>query len=1021
MLQESLGIAVRTLAINLYKSQARFVFELIQNAEDNDYRRATSSGAEPYIKFTVYPNKIVIHSNEDGFNAENVVAICNVGQSTKKRAGAQQYIGEKGIGFKSARMGLVTPVWEPAKVALPDPLTRMTLTLLDKLDYPELLSQFDTLPDTFLLFLNKLGAITIDKIGGKNTESTTFSCTLDEYSSQATLSKFLIQSDFVTQASRQDVMESHRNKAILDGIAEAFLDANIPNPFWARLKDKIHELLKGHAVLRGRTHGPLRPISQLKKIGNDFKDEFGNALVADLDEEMYLSSEYQQEDIAALDSLGLGMLDLVVVMARFRNDLKQPSRRSRFKSPETSDDWHTKTAKLLLRPFEEKWKSPTPDTVRGLACTPSENGKWTAITEGAIFFPHIDGILIPTDLGLRIVDKKPIMNSTRTKLFITLGIKSALVQDIRALVLARYKKEGSSVGFETSLKDLHFLYSAHSPGTTVKFRESTSLFVFNHRDHRNQDEEDLYFQSDEEYGFQELMGSVLEVAPYNSGLVGSFIHPEYCKRIELLPVKRGGSHPAFKAWLQESVGILNHPRLVDSKDPTQLSPVFRYIIKARPENLLGTLKAHRASYAAVMSTGLASKISEAVVPNTTIGSKSLKESFVPSETLTVRCGKFLDVQKFPFLKLENEPDIEGWKFLSAFYVGIEDSLDFWLQILYYCKISNGPFRYETYEVIQQEIWVLGTSNEDIKRVWKFVWDNDLVLVPACRKGPPSWTYSGRCFWDAPDYLTTKLALLPSLSHLNTPYLTAFFQNTLGVEDVSWGDLTRELGAIKAENKPGIKVVQDIYLRLQRMASFEKDALIYDILGQNWTAPSACLWSKDARVPGKSTINGQYEDLKDLFVGVLKVKVPDLRLLVEEFKRVAQSSPSINDIKSLIWQINTFAPTIKAALDKLRRSKIFPVRKANGTLGLRSRLARFSIIDHQPWADAFEGKLDVLDFSLKEVRTLEPFLSCMEVGGYLSEVVIESPLSKAFFQNQVPKGLETCDDALMRSPASVIND
>jgi len=194
------------------------------------------------------------------------------------------------------------------------------------------------------------------------------------------------------------------------------------------------------------------------------------------------------------------------------------------------------------------------------------------------------------------------------------------------------------------------------------------------------------------------------------------------------------------------------------------------------------------------------------------------------------------------------------------------------------------------------------------------------------------------------------------------------------------------------------------------ASFEKHALIYDMLAKKWAAPSACLWSKDAQVPGKSTISGQYEDLKDLFVGVLKVKIPDLRLLVEELKRVAQSSPSINDIKSLIWQINTFDPTV-GDLEKLHGSKIFPIRKANGRLELRTRLARFSIIDRQPWADAFEGKLDFLDFSLKEVRTLEPFLSHMEVGGYLSEVVIE----KSSFQSQVLRGLGPCDDVLMRSP------
>lgn len=219
-------------------------------------------------------------------------------------------------------------------------------------------------------------------------------------------------------------------------------------------------------------------------------------------------------------------------------------------------------------------------------------GSGQAITDGTVFFPRTDGILIPTDLGLRIIDEKSITNPTRRKLFVTLGVKSASIQDVRALILALYKKESSSVDFETSLKDLHFLYLTYPPGTTVKLRESTSLWVFNHRDHRIHDEEDLYFQSDEEYGFQELMGSALEVAPYNSGMVGSFIHPEYCKRIKLLSVKRGGSDRGFKAWLREYVGILNHPRLVDPKDPTQLSPIFQYIIEARPEKLLGTLNEH---------------------------------------------------------------------------------------------------------------------------------------------------------------------------------------------------------------------------------------------------------------------------------------------------------------------------------------------------------------------------------------------------------------------------------------------
>ncbi|TVY16404.1 hypothetical protein LARI1_G008274 [Lachnellula arida] len=1161
ILQENLGISVSTLATNLYKSQARFVFELIQNAEDNSYKTATSNGAVPYIEFTIHPNKIVIDSNEDGFTTANVQAICKIGQSTKKREGVQQFIGEKGIGFKSVfmvaskvhiqsgpfsfsfedspekldiqtginvanisseqlaarRMGLVTPIWEPAEADLPDPLTRMTLTLKDKLSYPKLLSQFDALPDTFLLFLNQLGAIKITRSDGKTTESTTFSRTLDESSRQAILSKaqrigsevlqpslkhyhitrrmltnlspderrdrnsaevvlafpleddkpiivdqetyaylpmgnfgfsFLIQSDFVTEGSREGVMEDNRrNNDILDGVAETFLDAvlqfckhptlqykwpryipqTIPNPFWRRIKEKIHQLLKERAVLRGQSQGPLWPIRQLKKIVEQFQDEFDDPLVADLDEEVYLSSEYQKEDIAALDKLGLEFIDFGAILARFKCDLGRGTDQSKFKSNRTTDYWHNKTAKLLLLPFEKKWKSSTLDKVRELPCIPLESGEWTAIINGAVYFPRAKGILIPTDLGLRILDEKSFKDPIREKLFLALGVDPAKIQDIRALVLERYNKAASSITFETSLNDLQFLYLAYSPGSTVQLRKSTSLFVFNHLGRRIQDEEDLYFQSDEEYSFEKLMGSVLETAPYNNGLVGSFIHPNYLKRIELPHAKRAESHPTLKTWLQRSIGVLSHPRLADPQDSTQLSPIFHHIIKECPENMLGTLKAYWVSYAAVMNGDLASKISEAVVPNTNIGSKPLKETFLHSETLTINCGKFVDVQKFPFLRLENGTDIKGWKFLNAFHVGIEDNLDFWLQVLYYCKFSKAEFRYEIYEVIQKKIWTSDSPNEDVQKVRNFINNEELILAPSRLEGLPSWTCQVNCFWDAPDYLITTIPLLPYLSRFNTTnttVLTAFFQETLDIPDVSWGNLTDELDKRQMENLQDMKINQDIYLRLQKMsadmdseeleslrADFETRALVYDMQGQRWTTPSACLWSKDAQVPGKSTISSQYPNLKDLFVGVLKVKIPDLRLLVQELKRVARSSPSIDDIKtiddikSLIWQINAFAPTIED-LTQLRESKIFPVKKSIRTVELQTRLEtrleRFSIIDRQPWADAFadefEGELDVLDFSLKQVRSLEPFLSSMQVGGYLSEVVIE----KSSFEGSLPE-------------------
>lgn len=122
------------------------------------------------------------------------------------------------------------------------------------------------------------------------------------------------------------------------------------------------------------------------------------------------------------------------------------------------------------------------------------------------------------------------------------------------------------------------------------------------------------------------------------------------------------------------------------------------------------------------------------------------------------------------------------------------------------------------------------------------------------------------------------------------------------------------------------------------------------------------------------------------------------MLVEELEYAAQSSPSVGDVTNIIWQINSFMPT-KKTLEKVRGYDILPVRDTTGALTLRSRSGRFSIIDRQPWADVFEGKLDFLNFNLKEVRTLQPFLSSLDLGSrYLSGIVTE----KSSFQGPTPE-------------------
>ncbi|EXK82284.1 hypothetical protein FOQG_13310 [Fusarium oxysporum f. sp. raphani 54005] len=166
--------SIKVLARNIYGSGARFVFELLQNAEDNSFRKADGKNDPP-----------------DGFTSLDLKAICSVGESTK--TAKHGYVGAKGIGFKSVfiaasrvhiqsgnfsfefrhnrndpGLGMVRPIWVSPTETFPSPLTRTTLYLHDQGDEDEIehlktviAMQFDDLQETCLLFLRKLSKISV--------------------------------------------------------------------------------------------------------------------------------------------------------------------------------------------------------------------------------------------------------------------------------------------------------------------------------------------------------------------------------------------------------------------------------------------------------------------------------------------------------------------------------------------------------------------------------------------------------------------------------------------------------------------------------------------------------------------------------------------------------------------------------------------------------------------------------------------------------------------------------------------
>lgn len=174
------------IAEKLYQKSTHFVLELIQNADDNNFKTAL-----PTLAFKYKDRFLQIDCNETGFTAENVSAICSAGDSSKVgKAQAGRYIGQKGIGFKSVfkaadlvwissgaysfkfdknqPLGIITPVWDrfPGEPPIfnhvggrPPSCTSFYLQLAKEYNEQELIKDLSSIDSRLLIFLRKLKRI----------------------------------------------------------------------------------------------------------------------------------------------------------------------------------------------------------------------------------------------------------------------------------------------------------------------------------------------------------------------------------------------------------------------------------------------------------------------------------------------------------------------------------------------------------------------------------------------------------------------------------------------------------------------------------------------------------------------------------------------------------------------------------------------------------------------------------------------------------------------------------------------
>ena len=542
----------------------------------------------------------------------------------------------------------------------------------------------------------------------------------------ANFEQFLIQSDFITQASREDVFHSPRNEAILYGIAQLFCDSVVqfcslpalkyrwtkylPGPhvsdvFWSKLRVQIYAILAQTPVLYTRERSTLKRPGDVRQVLPFFLDQHGNPLFRDLDDEVYLAQQYAWTEVKQLGVKRMSWTDIIL---RIRADVMGDSRRSLLKSTAPESDWHKRVAQLLLGAFDEALPNIQTD-LRETRLVPLVNGEWVPCQGRNPLFPDNGGVRIPRDLGLDLVKPEAIVDLSRRRLFEKLGVQICAPQIAVNLIYNRYKRP-NQICLRSSVDHLRYLFW-HSPNIqeqldrTIPVKDRGGVTVFrafvpigyplgyNIID-------DVYFESSEEYSCQQLTQKITyngsEIAP---GYYVRLLHPDYMNAVQS-DARR--ANISWRTWLAKSVEIKTLPVLRSPSSSSKISNVLNYITIYRPHMLLGLLKKGWHLYEHEITKEVAQYLSNADVPCESSNMVKLRDTFLPMPVLKEKAEQWAVTDSIPFLAL-NVTHIETlqmeWGFLQTFGVHHQYSIYFVRLCLHqFALLSNGntlPFTLDT--------------------------------------------------------------------------------------------------------------------------------------------------------------------------------------------------------------------------------------------------------------------------------------------------------------------------------------
>jgi hypothetical protein len=505
------------------------------------------------------------------------------------------------------------------------------------------------------------------------------------------------------QASREEAQsDSEWNKDILSAIADRFCNAVLDfcsrdgplryrwveylpsgaalqtRHFWKELPRKIIDRLKNANILYLHGTSELRKPENVRTLPPAYLDENGSPLFRDRPGRYskYLSLEYGPENTNTLKELfEIRDIEDLAMCHRIKHDLRCPD--SRMKSGETSHNWHSRAAHLIISMLQRSRGTDIETMVfEDLELIPLNDGRWVTAAETNSYFPAEIGPAIPQDIVITI-DPESIVNETREQLFEDLGATECPPDEVIGKIWRKYSTRNGAADLASSKLHLSYLYWHAEDISDPGFLH---LWIYDENERRintRRTDVPVYLPSEDEYGPHALFRGALPELPV------SFLNYEYLDFVSPITRQTRQHGMSWRDWLTRALVIRDVPRLKFRAG--SLSTEFRHILQHRPNKIVGTLKTHWATYRPEMTDSIKEEIKTANVQCWGVSPTQLKFTYFPTEGLVNESANLGIVSRFPFLDrdtLLGYTDLpEDWAFLARFGVQFEANITFYLEIL----------------------------------------------------------------------------------------------------------------------------------------------------------------------------------------------------------------------------------------------------------------------------------------------------------------------------------------------------